>query len=63
MKKIAMVLLGLISIILISGCSDNSKKPEEVVIYKYTTAQVYKDMCIKCHGKFGEGVSELDKNV
>ncbi|MEA1919117.1 MAG: hypothetical protein U9N52_04705 [Campylobacterota bacterium] len=62
MKNIAMTVLGLGALLLISGCSEQTKKVEEVKTYKYTTAEVYTQMCVKCHGKQGEGVAELAKN-
>ncbi len=62
MKKIAMMVLGLTTLVLITGCSEKAKKTEEVKTYKYSTEQVYNDMCVKCHGKQGEGVAELAKN-
>ncbi len=62
MKKITMIALGLSAFVLMTGCTDDAKKTKEVKTYKYTTEQVYKEMCIKCHGDHGQGVSELAKN-
>ncbi len=62
MKKIAITLLSLTAFVLMSGCSDNAQKPKEVKTYKYTTEKVYADMCVKCHGKQGEGVADLGEN-
>ncbi len=65
MKTIATTILGLSALFLITGCSGGADKqqPKEVVTYKYTTTQVYTDMCVKCHGKQGEGVKELSEKT
>ncbi|MEA3373992.1 MAG: hypothetical protein U9Q62_09930 [Campylobacterota bacterium] len=65
MKTIATTILGLSALFLITGCSGGGEKqqPKEVVTYKYSTAQVYTDMCVKCHGKQGEGVKELSEQT
>lgn len=61
MKKTVIISLGVAAMLAMTGCSDNTKKAEkEVVTYKYTVDQVYTQMCVKCHGKQGEGVKELD---
>ena len=63
MKKTTTIILGLSTLFLITGCSGGGEKQEaEVVTYKYATAEVYTQMCVKCHGKQGEGVAELAKN-
>ena len=62
MKTIATTILGLSALFLITGCSGGGEQKKQVVkTYKYSTAQVYTEMCVKCHGKQGEGVKELNK--
>ncbi len=63
MKKTTTIILGLSTLFLITGCSGGGeKKQAEATTYKYSTAEVYTQMCVKCHGKQGEGVAELAKN-
>ena len=64
MKKTTTIILGLSTLFLITGCSGDAEKQQEkeVVTYNYSTADVYTQMCVKCHGKQGEGVAELAKN-
>ncbi len=63
MKKTATtIILGLSTLLLMSGCTESAKKSEEIKSYKYSTEQVYTEMCVKCHGLQGEGVAELAKN-
>jgi mono/diheme cytochrome c family protein len=61
MKKTALLTLSL-ALLMMSGCTETKQAPKEVVTYKHTTEEVYKQMCVNCHGSMGEGVSELDKN-
>jgi len=53
MKKSLMTILGISFALLVAGCE--KKEEKKVVNYKYTTAEVYTNMCSKCHGKNGEG--------
>ena len=55
MKKMNLT-LSLIALVVLSGCGDKPKS--EVVTYKYTPEQVYKETCLHCHGPKGEGVAE-----
>ncbi|MDQ1324917.1 MAG: hypothetical protein QG564_40 [Campylobacterota bacterium] len=57
MRKITALIFGASFLLLATGCGEKEQK-EEVVTYKYTTAEVYDQMCVKCHGKNGEGVLE-----
>jgi cytochrome c553 len=62
MKKTVMIILGISALLLMAGCSsDTTKKAQEVKTYKYSVEYVYTHMCVKCHGKHGEGVKELNK--
>jgi mono/diheme cytochrome c family protein len=61
MKKTALLTLS-IALLMMSGCTETKQASKEVVIYQHTTDEVYKQMCVNCHGKMGEGVKELDKN-
>jgi cytochrome c553 len=58
MKSIATTVLSLSALFLFSGCLDGGEAKKEVKSYQYTTAEVYTQMCAKCHGKQGEGVAE-----
>jgi cytochrome c551 len=52
MKKTLSILFGISVLVFITGCE---KKEESKITYKLTTEQVYNQMCVKCHGKNGEG--------
>lgn len=58
MRKITALIFGASLLLLTTGCEKTEEQKEEVVTYKYTTAEVYDQMCVKCHGKNGEGVLE-----
>ncbi|AHJ12897.1 c-type cytochrome [Sulfurospirillum multivorans] len=55
MKKMNLA-LSLIALVVLSGCGDKPKS--DVMKYKYTPDQVYKETCLHCHGPKGEGVAE-----
>ncbi|KFL35205.1 MULTISPECIES: c-type cytochrome [unclassified Sulfurospirillum] len=55
MKKMNLALC-LMALVVLSGCGDKPKS--DVVTYKYTPEQVYKETCLHCHGPKGEGVAE-----
>ncbi len=57
MKKITALIFGAALLLLTTGC-EKKEEPKEVKTYKYTTAEVYDQMCAKCHGKNAEGVLE-----
>jgi mono/diheme cytochrome c family protein len=58
MKKIATIFFGTLMMMALSGCGDDNSAKQEVKTYKYTTAEVYAKMCVKCHGEDGEGVAK-----
>lgn len=53
MKKSLITILGISFAILTTGCE--TKEEKKVVTYKYTTAEVYTNMCAKCHGDQAQG--------
>ncbi len=63
MKKLSLMALAASALFVFTGCeSKPAATAESTTTYKYSTEQVYTDMCVKCHGEQGEGVSELAKN-
>ncbi|MDD5358646.1 MAG: c-type cytochrome [Sulfurovaceae bacterium] len=52
MKKTLSIIFGVSVLFFATGCE---KKEEAKITYKLTTEQVYDQMCVKCHGKNGEG--------
>lgn len=55
MKKTGTILLSLTALFALSGCFGETKTAPKT--YQFTTAEVYTQMCAKCHGKQGEGVA------
>lgn len=50
------VTLCFVVLVALSGCGDKPKS--DVIKYKYTPEQVYKETCSHCHGPKGEGIAE-----
>lgn len=55
MKKTLSILFGISILFFTAGCEKKENADESKITYKLTTAQVYGQMCVKCHGKNGEG--------
>jgi cytochrome c553 len=55
-KKINTIALASIAFFALTACS--GEKAAETKTYKYSTAEVYKQTCFKCHGQNGEGNPE-----
>lgn len=55
MKNNTVIILGIACALFVVGCGKKEEK-QAPVVYKYTTAEVYTQMCAKCHGDNGEGV-------
>jgi cytochrome c553 len=55
MKTTGTILLGLTALFALGGCTGEKKEAPKA--YQYTTAEVYTQMCAKCHGTQGEGVA------
>ncbi len=55
MKKTLSILFGISILFFTAGCEKKEGTDESKITYKLTTAQVYEQMCVKCHGKNGEG--------
>jgi len=51
------ILLSTTAMIALAGCGDKSTSTETKT-YKLTSAQVYEQSCIKCHGVHAEGKPE-----
>ncbi|MEA2112262.1 MAG: hypothetical protein U9P71_09480 [Campylobacterota bacterium] len=61
-KQLSLMALAASVLFVFTGCEGKKAATEAPTTYKYSTEQVYTDMCVKCHGKQGEGVKELAKN-
>lgn len=56
-KKISTIALASVAFFALTACSGGEQKAE-VKTYKYSTEEVYKNSCFKCHGANGEGNPE-----
>ena len=56
MKTTGTIVLGLTVLFALGGCSSEQKEVPKT--YQFTTAEVYTQMCAKCHGQNAEGVAE-----
>jgi len=62
MKKLSLMALAASVLFVFSGCEGKKAATESHTTYKHSTEEVYTTMCVKCHGKHGEGVKELGEN-
>ncbi|MDY0194562.1 MAG: c-type cytochrome [Sulfurovaceae bacterium] len=58
MKKSLSLLLGASLLFIMTGCDKKEEMQESKTTYKLSTAEVYEQMCAKCHGQNGEGNTE-----
>lgn len=59
MKKTNMILIAAAAALVLTGCLDGgTPNAGEKITYSKTSAEVYDQSCVKCHGKSGEGVKE-----
>lgn len=56
MKKTTLTLFATVALLFLHGC--DTKPKAEVIVYKYSPAEVYKATCAHCHGDKGEGMAE-----
>jgi cytochrome c553 len=55
-KKLSTITLAAVAMLTLSACS--GEKVAETKTYSKTTAEVYQQSCIKCHGAHGNGKAE-----
>jgi cytochrome c553 len=59
MKKTNVMLMTAATALVLTGCLDGGTAGAgEKITYSKTSAEVYTQSCVKCHGKNGEGVKE-----
>ncbi|MEA3228013.1 MAG: c-type cytochrome [Campylobacterota bacterium] len=55
-KKVSTIALATVAMLALTACS--GEKAVETKTYSKTTAEVYQQSCVKCHGVHGEGKPE-----